>query len=129
MLHRLFNPRTIAVLVLALMIGAISYGFAAANIVPESGAGDGSGAISGYTVTNVNYTLNATNPANIDAVTFDLAPTAGAGEPTTVKVKLVSTGSTYYSCSAGVSPSWSCDTTSPVVTTAAADELRVIAAQ
>jgi len=125
----LFNPRLVAALVLALTLGAISYGFAAANIVPESGAGDGQGTISGYTVTNVKYTLNTTNPANLDAVTFDLAPTAGASAPTTVKVKLVSTGSTYYTCTAGVAPSWSCNTTSPAVTTVAANELRVIAAQ
>lgn len=128
-MNRMLNPRTVAILVLALMIGAISYSFAAANIVPESGAGDGSETISGYTVTNVKYTLNSTNPANIDAVTFDLAPTAGADAPTTVKVKLVSTGSTYYSCTAGTSPSWNCNTTTPAVTTLAANELRVIAAQ
>ena len=129
MLTRFFNPRMLAVFVLVLTLGAISYGFAAANVVPESGAGDGQNTISGYTVTNVKYTLNATNPANIDAVTFNLAPTAGASAPTTVKVKLVSTGSTYYTCTAGIVPSWSCNTTTPAVTTVAANELRVIAAQ
>ncbi len=61
--------RFATVLVLAGAIVAGTYAFTAANTVPASHAGDGSGAVTGYTVTNVHYTLNA-NPATIDSVAF-----------------------------------------------------------
>ena len=52
----------------------------------------GSGAISGYTVSSVSYTLNASNPQNVDQVAFTISPTTG-----TVKVQVVSGGS-WYAC-------------------------------
>ena len=64
------RPRTLILVALALILAATSYGFAAANTVPGSNAGDGSGAVSGYTISNIHYILNTTNPANIDTVTF-----------------------------------------------------------
>src|SRR5947208_1928990 len=71
-------------------------GYSAANTVPTSKGGDGAGTISGYTISTVKYTLNSTDPRNIDTVTFntDVAPPSGA----TVKIRLVSSGSTWYSC-------------------------------
>lgn len=98
----------------------------ASNTVSTSAAGAGSATISGYTVTDVHYNLNASNPQNIDSVTFvvDTAPPAGS----TVKVKLVAAGSTYYSCT-NSSTTVTCATTSPQATVAAADQLLVVAAQ
>jgi hypothetical protein len=96
--------------------------------VPTSKAGDGQAAISGYTVSNVHYTLNGTNPGNIDAVSFtlDTAPVTGS----TVKIKLVSSGSTWYTCTTSGTPAVnaSCTTTSTQATAATANELRVIIA-
>jgi len=60
-----------AMLSLTIMAAAV-YGFAAANTVPTSKAGDGAGVVSGYTVSSIHYNLNATNPRNIDSVTFNL---------------------------------------------------------
>lgn len=93
--------------------------------MPASKAGDGTGAISGYTVSNVNYNLNAANPSNIDSVTFDVdvAPSAGAD----MEIKLVTAGSTWYSCT-NVTTALTCVTTSPQATVATADELRVVIA-
>ncbi len=93
--------------------------------MPASKAGDGTGAISGYTVSNVNYNLNAANPSNIDSVTFhvDVAPSAGAD----MEIKLVAAGSTWYSCT-NVTTALTCVTTSPQATVATADELRVVIA-
>ena len=123
------NIRFIAMLVLAGVFATAGYGFAASNTVQEKGAGDGSATISGYTTGSITYALNSSNPANIDSVSFTLTPTAGAATPTAVKVKLVSSGNTWYSCSAPTAPSttWTCATSGTTV--AAANELRVVAAQ
>ena len=104
---------------------AISQALAAANTVPATYAGDGSGTISGYTVSSVVYTLNGTNPQNLDQVDFnvDVAPQAGS----TMKIKLVAAGSTWYTCT-NVTTALTCVTTAPQATTAAADELRVVIA-
>jgi hypothetical protein len=117
--------RFVVMFILALLIAAVAYGFAATNTVPNSNAGDGSGTISGYTITSVHYTLNATNPANIDTVSFTIAPAVPAGGA--VEVKLVSTGTTYSTCTVTTGTSVSCTLTG--VTAAAVNELRVIAAQ
>jgi len=58
-MRRLFNFRTTTVILLALILSAVAFGFAAANTVDDSGAGDGSGAISGYDVA-VSYTTDGT---------------------------------------------------------------------
>ena len=93
----------LAALVVALAaIGA--YAFTAANTVPATQAGAGSGAISGYTISSVAYTLNA-DPTKIDAVAFSISPTSAAA----VKIQLVS-GGAWYACT-NSSGSVSCDTT------------------
>ena len=110
---------------IAVVLAFVTYGVMAANTVPASKAGDGSGAVTGYTVSAVDYTLNATNPQNIDQVAFTLDSTPPAGS--NIKVKLVSAGTTWYSCSfAGASVA--CATTSPQATVASADQLTVVAA-
>ena len=103
-----------------------TYAYTAANTVPATKAGDGSGAISGYTASAVHYNLNATNPQNIDSVTFTLnsAPAAGA----TVKVKLVAAGTTWYSCTMSGTPAVNASCTTTGATVATADQLTVVAA-
>ncbi|TAK81165.1 MAG: hypothetical protein EPO16_00050 [Dehalococcoidia bacterium] len=80
---------------------------------------------SGYTASAIDYTLNGTNPSNIDAVAFTLnsAPPTGS----TIKVKLVSSGSDWYTCS-NVTTAVTCTTTSPQATASSANELRVVVA-
>ena len=103
-----------------------TYAYTAANTVPASKAGDGSGAITGYTASSVHYNLNATNPQNIDSVTFTLnsAPVAGS----TVKIKLVAAGSTWYSCTMSGTPAVNASCTTTGATVATADQLTVVAA-
>jgi len=115
--------RTFLVAILALSIGAGVYAYAATNTVPGSTAGSGSGAISGYTISNIAYTLNATTPTNLDQVAFTIAPAAA----TTVKVQLAAAGS-WYSCT-NTAGSVTCSTTSPQATAVAATQLTVVAAQ
>jgi hypothetical protein len=114
-----------AVLALTAALVAGVYAFTAANTVPTSKAGDGSGAISGYVLSSVHYNLNASSPQNIDSVTFtvDSAPPSGS----TIKAQLDPAGS-WYTCT-NVTTSVTCTTTSPQATVAAATQLRVVIAQ
>jgi hypothetical protein len=126
-LHRELS-RIVVVGLLVAVVTSVSYTFAAANTVPTSKAGDGAGVISGFTITNVTYTLNATNPQNIDLAEFQASPTPSTGS--TMRIKLVAAGGDWYSC---VDPltdgNLDCDTTVAVqATLAAADELRVVIA-
>jgi FlaG/FlaF family flagellin (archaellin) len=115
--------RTILVLLAAAALSLFTFAFTAANIVPGSRAGDGAGTITGYTVSNVEYALDATNPANIESVSFTLDATAG-----TVKAKLVQASGTYTDCTNTGGNDWSCDV-EPDPTVLSVDELRVIATQ
>ena len=122
----MFNFRSSKMFVVVLMVlvfATAAFAFAASNTVPGTYAGEGSSVTSGYTVSNVNYNLNATTPSNIDSVSFDLNAAAGS-----VTVRLVTTGS-YYSCTITAGFTWSCATTAPQVTVSAADELRVVATE
>ncbi len=125
--RRLFNFRTLAVLIFVLILAAVAYAYAAANVVPESGAGDGQGTISGYTVSNITYDFYTDgDPTDIDLVTFDIAPTAGAQAPNNVYIELNGTG-TWIACSPVAGTTWDCAVTG--VTVLSADNLRVVAAQ
>jgi hypothetical protein len=110
--------KVIVFTVIMLAFATTAYAFAATNTVPSSYAGEGAGAVSGYTVSALQYNLNAGNPSNIDSVQFTLNAAA-----TDVQVRLVTTGS-YFSCT-NVGLNWTCLT--PGVTVLAADEVRVIA--
>ena len=114
---------------LALMASA-TYAYTDTNTVPVSAAGNGSGTISGYTATNITYTLSTTDPTLITKVTFGLTAPTGANAPasTNVKAKLVSTGTTYNSCSLVSGTTWDCTLGSGVAVTAA-NSLTIIAAQ
>lgn len=119
----MFRSSKFFVVLLVLIFATAAFAFAATNTVPVTYAGEGASVTSGYTVTNVVYNLNATTPSNIDTVTFTLNAAAS-----TVRIRLVTTGS-YYSCTNTAGFNWSCTTTAPQATVAAADELRVIATE
>jgi len=113
-----------AVAVAVAMVGA-GYAYTASSTVPNTNAGDGAGTISGYVVSSVKYNLNASNPQNIDSVTFNLDSTPVAGS--TLKAQLAAAGS-WYTCT-NVAAAVTCTTTSPQATVAAATQLRVVVAQ
>ncbi len=112
--------RVLLVVALMFILAGATYAFAAANTVPDSFAGDGSGAVSGYTVSNIHYVL-AANPANIASVTFTLDSAA-----TDVRVSF--DGTTFHSCTVTGGTSCSCAVTG-TVTVLSASNLRVIAVQ
>ncbi len=100
----MFIKRSIKVLVIAIVafaFASVATAYAAANTVPASKAGDGSGAITGYTVSAIHYVLNGTNPSTIDTVTFtlDSAPVAGS----LIRIKLFVAGPWYTCTNTGAS--------------------------
>ena len=109
-------------IILALLMAA-AYGFAAANTVDQSSAGIGSGVISGYSVDNVAYTLNA-NSQNLSAVDFTLTPANGGPDAETAKAKTYD-GGTYVTCNDDDDDgTWTCPVTDTV---AQANNLTVVA--
>lgn len=120
----MFPQRALKVLLIAIVVftfASVAYAYAAANVVSASKAGDGNGAISGYTVTVVHYNLNSSAPGAIDSVTFtlDSAPIAGG----TIKIKLVAAGSTWYLCT-NTTTAVACTTNGASIS--ASDSLRVV---
>ncbi len=114
------------IVVVVLFAVAGTFAFTAANTVPDTKAGDGSGTITGYTISAVHYVLNGTNPGNIDEVEFTLDSTPVAGS--TIRIQADSVGGVWYACS-NVTTSVTCDTTvGTQLTVAATDNLRVIVA-
>ena len=117
--------RIAAIIVIALILSVTTYAFAAANTVPVTAAGDGANSITGYTITNVVYTLDSNN-ANITNVAFVAAPATTPTGTVTFTIKLVSGGTNWFPCSAGsTTNSWDCTVSGTTV--ASADQLRIVA--
>ena len=123
----------VAAVGIAMAIGGGAYAFTASNTVPATTAGAGAGAVTGYTVTNIHYILNATTPANIDSLTFTISPavpSTGSGR-VIVAAALSTGGPTNYTCTTDVTlgTTVTCVTTSPQLTAALLTGLTVVAAQ
>lgn len=109
MVNRKRKRRIALVALLAFVLGTTAFAYAASitfNGASNAGAaGQGSGDISGYNVTNIHYTLDGSDPAQITGVTFSLTPDTAS----TVEAKI--TGMTNWAtCTGGASP-WSCAVT------------------
>jgi hypothetical protein len=118
------RKRRLATAALLLLVVAVAgYAFTATNTIASGGAaGDGSAAITGFTVTNVRYQL-AANPTNLAGVTFTVAPAA-----TSVRAKVQSAATVYTTCSIAGGTAVTC--TFPIgsqPTVVSANQLRVIA--
>lgn len=103
-------------------VGVGGFAFTNSNTVPDSKAGDGSGAVSGYTISAIDYGLNSSDPSLIDSVSFNLDSTPAAGS--TIKAKV---DGNWYSCTATVA-AVTCGTTSPQATVATHTTLQVVVA-
>jgi hypothetical protein len=129
--------RPMAVLIAVGVVGLSSYAFlgSISGLGTAGRAGAATQTVSGYTVSNINYTYNAGDPNNIDVVTFTLD-----GPAAMVKTRLVAAGP-YYGCvvnDAATTPvraiagqeAWTvfmCDTTGPQATVTAQDQLSIVA--
>ncbi len=97
--------RLAALLVLAMVLAVATYGFAAANNVPDTKAGEGEGVISGYDVISVDYVLDPSDPTSFDSVSFDLQAAASS-----VYAGLEGSTTTYWaSCTNSSGTVWTCD--------------------
>lgn len=115
--------RYVLAALLAVIVAAGAYAFTASNTVPGSNAGSGSGTISGYTVSGITYTPDATDPTKLSAVKFTLDKSA-----TTVKAQVDTVAGTWYSCSLVTGTTWTCDTTTPTeAVIKPTDQLTVVA--
>ncbi len=82
---------------LAVILGVATYALTATNTVAGGGAaGQGSAAISGYTVGAPTYTLLSTDPTKISSFSFTISTVVAA---TTVKASLVP--GTFIACTLG----------------------------
>jgi len=106
-LTKIFRPRVLTAIALILLLAVVAFGYAAANIVPESGAGDGTGTVSGYTITNIDYTLLTSDPSKVESLTLDVTATTGAGIAGDVRIT-VDGGTTWVTCTGPVTNTWTC---------------------
>jgi hypothetical protein len=131
-MRRIPRLRLLAGLAAALAVGATGYAYTASNTVPVSTAGSGQGTVSGYTVSNVHYALNATSPANIDSLTFGVSPVipSTSNGMAAVQAELTVGGPTGYSCTTNTAgDTVTCATVSPQLTADTLTGLTVVAAQ
>lgn len=120
----LLNPRRLLVIGALGLVAAATLGFAAANTVGSSFAGDGTGAVSGYGITNLHYTLDGNNPNLTTSISFNISPAL-----TGTSTKRIS-----FDNGANWVPAANCSGTNPVSCTAAVavqsiTSVRIVAAE
>lgn len=99
------NLKVLLIAVFIIVLAGGAYAFAAANTVPDSTAGSGASVVGGYTVSNIAYDLNATDPTIVDEITFTITPDSGSDKAVSVFVQAESGGSwTTCSVADGVLP-------------------------
>lgn len=109
----------------AVLVGTI--GMAVPAFTDDTGlgstlAGDGSGEVSGFTVSAIHYEPSAADPGILHRVTFRFDPTPGPG----VSVRVVLAGHSFACAMDGAVAA--CETSSPAVAIADITSFRVIAA-
>ncbi len=118
----ILRPRSFGMLVLALILAASVYGFAATNTVEATSAGDGATVISGYNIVSVNYSIfGDSDPSDIDAISFDLQATVAS-----VWVSL-DNGANWTDCTGSISGTNVTNCAMSVAVTSAT-QLRIVAA-
>ena len=118
--------------IVALGIAGGAYAFTASNTVPATTVGAGAGAVSGYTVTNMHYTLNPTTPVNISSLTFTISPAvpSTSSGKVVIAAALSTGGPNNYTCTTDTGgTNVTCPTTSPQLTATLLTGVTVVAAQ
>jgi hypothetical protein len=99
-------------MIVILVFASTAYALAASNtFTGNNSAGDGTEVISGFAVSNIDYTLNYANPSTISSVSFDINPV-----PTEARISLDG-GTTWYDCTEAANTS--CTVGGEAVSTAA----------
>jgi len=121
--------KLVLVVIVAVLV-AVGFAYAAANTVPVTGAGDGQAMISGYTVSDVHYTLKQNDPTRIDELSFKLTPNSTNPNPTNVRITF-NNSNNWSTCNHGNgsnASTWTCNVTGNV-DVVSVNNLRVVAAQ
>jgi hypothetical protein len=71
---RLASRQVLCLCALIVLVLGLRTAFAASNTVSTSRAGLGQGAVSGFTVTAIDYTLSAADPSQVTVVRFRAVP-------------------------------------------------------
>ena len=119
------SPRKVFLAGLLGLVTLATVGYANSNNVPGSSAGDGSGTISGYAVSNVHYTLDPNTPTQVNQVSFNLSPAMLAGGT----IRISTNGTTFISAACTGTSSITCSLSGAGVTASSLTNLRVVAAQ
>ena len=100
------NFKFLLIVMVVVIVSASAYAFAAQNTVADSAAGYKATVIPGYTVTNIAYDLNATDPTLVDKISFLISPSSGTVVAAVVKIQ-TATGGAWTGCVlvAGTAPS------------------------
>ncbi|MFN8410868.1 MAG: hypothetical protein U0Z26_00625 [Anaerolineales bacterium] len=122
------NFKILLIAFAVLVVAGSTYAFAAANTVQDSAAGYKANVVPGYTITNIVYDLDATDPTLVDAIKFDVAPTSGTVVAATVKVQTATSGA-WTDCTlvAGTAPSMSATCTYGTLELANVTALNIVA--
>jgi hypothetical protein len=100
------NFKVFLIALIAVVVAGSAYAFAAQNTVADSAAGYKASVVPGYTVTNIAYDLNATDPTLVDKITFLISPSSGTVVAAIAKIQTADAGAwTYCVLVAGTAPS------------------------
>jgi predicted ribosomally synthesized peptide with SipW-like signal peptide len=112
--------RVVLAALLALIVAVTAGAFTATNTFSgPNRAGDGTGVISGYTVSNIHYTIDNADPSRMTAVQFDLDTTAA-------DVRARVDNNAWTTCTNTAANTWSCTFGAPLSINPAAN-LEVVA--
>ena len=94
-------------IILNLFLIVIAYSYTNANTIQESNSTDETSDISGYTVTNIGYTLLSSDPSKVRSLTLDVVPADGTDEAVDARIT-VDNGATWIACTCPAAGKWVC---------------------
>jgi len=110
------NFKVVLIALAILIIAGSAYAFAAANSIPTPGyAGSGESDVSGYTVSNIEFTFDTNDPTQVTQIEFDLnhaarivrIQTDATLDPNWDLADCTADGSNHVTCvPANSAPSW-----------------------
>ena len=103
MVNKMKSPRRLIALAIFAIVAMSAFGFAAANTVSPSNAGDGSEAVSGGLVENIAYSFNGVS--QITGVAFDY--TGYTDPPTNINITLLG-ANVSGTCNPAGGDHWTC---------------------
>ena len=93
------------ILTLFLILTAFSY--TNANIFQENNSTDETRDISGYSITNIDYTLLPGNPSKVSSISLDVVPGDSDCEAASARIN-VDSGVTWVTCTCPEADKWVC---------------------